>query len=316
MKQKIYQKTWFKNTILITIPTIISTLGVIISLKNDISEIKKNTLMITIIILMFTLLFAVIFFSEQDDRIYDEYKKLKEEIEKIKVVTAYFENEYKTSCNIITTFSTLFEDWSKNIYNFVKQVIDKKIISDTAWDRIKYYDTVCLQCKNMILRYCNITEISKISVGLILCSEDERGEKYIEMVSHSDSQSVRPSAYKHKEKLVDSKYHYAELIKEAYTGIEALVNNEEILRAFNQTNIHTELSKYTQYIAIPIYCANNKLLGIFQVDTKYNCIIEEDKSALIEFVNEKIIPYSNLIVLIDKINKGLYILPDKVQKEG
>ena len=316
MKQKFYQRTWFKNTILITIPTIISTIGVIISLKNDISEIAKNTLMITIALLMFILLFAVIFFSGQDDKIYEEYKKLKEEIEKIKVVTAYFETEYKTSCSIITTFSILFEDWSKNIYNFAKQVLDKKIISDTAWDRIKYYDTVCLQCKNMILRYCNITDISKISVGLILCSEDENGDKYIEMVSHSDSQSVRPNAYKHKERLIDSKYHYAELIKEAYSGIEALVNNEEILRVFKMTNIHTDLSRYTQYIAIPIYCANNKLLGIFQVDTKYNCIIEEDRSELIKFANEKIIPYSNLIVLIDKINKGLYILPDKVQMEG
>lgn len=311
MKQKFYQKTWFKNTILITIPTIISTIGVIISLNNNIPKNVKTALMILIVLLMFILLFAVIFFSGQDDKIYGEYEKLNKEIEKIKVVTAHFENEYKTSCSIITTFSMLFEDWSKNIYNFATQVLEKKSISDIAWDKIKYYDTVCLQCKNMILSYCNIIDISKISVGLILCSEDENGEKYIEMVSHSDPQSVRPSAYKHKERLIDSKYHYAQLIKEEYSGIEAVVNNDEILRTLNKTNIHTDLSKYTQYIAIPIYCTNNKLLGIFQVDTKYNCIIEQDRSELIEFANKKIIPFTNLIVLIDKINKGLYILPDK-----
>lgn len=93
------------------------------------------------------------------------------------------------------------------------------------------------------------------------------------------------------------------------------INNEEILKIFNRITRNTDLSKYCQYIALPIYCTSNKLLGVFQVVTKYDYIIESERVDLLKFVEEKLIPYSNLIVLVDKINKGLYVNPQNIQKE-
>lgn len=77
----------------------------------------------------------------------------------------------------------------------------------------------------------------------------------------------------------------------------------------------SDLTKYTQYVAIPLYCKSGNLLGILQIVTKNGYIIEEDKLKFQQFVTDTIIPFSNLIVLIDKIHKGLYLNPIKINKE-
>lgn len=45
MQKKIYQKTWFKNTILISLPTLISAIGVIITIVGDMGQTTKNTML-------------------------------------------------------------------------------------------------------------------------------------------------------------------------------------------------------------------------------------------------------------------------------
>ena len=161
----------------------------------------------------------------------------------------------------------------------------------------------------MLKIYCNNNDISKISVGFISYWEDSNKEKWIHMVAHSNPNSTKPRACKEKEKLSDSIYHYADLIKDNNSDIEIAINNEEVLRIFKKVSKNTDLSKYSQYIAIPVYGTSKQLLGIFQIVTKYDYIINKNSVALREFAEEFIVPYSNLIVLIDKINSGLYVKP-------
>lgn len=314
MRQHIYQKNWFKNTILISIPALISVIGIVISIIN--SSVLKNTLIILTVFLMICLIVAVIFFSNQEDKIYNEYEKLKDDNLKLATILAHMENDFKTSTFTISVFSELAEKWAKTINSFANNVMSNGSISDKAWDSIKIFDSVCVQCRNMIKQYCNINDSSKISVNFVSYKIDDNGEKWVHMVSHSNPESTRPNACKDEQKLSDCIYHYADLIKEGYSDIEVAVNNEEIQRIFKKISKHTELSKYTQYIAIPIYCTSQKLLGIFQVVTKYGFIIEKDKIKLLQFATDNLIPYSNLIVLIEKINKGLYVSPKEINKEN
>lgn len=65
MKQKFYQRIWVKNTILITIPALISSLGVLISLTKELSDFLKALFIISIAILSFILIFAVYFFPSR-----------------------------------------------------------------------------------------------------------------------------------------------------------------------------------------------------------------------------------------------------------
>lgn len=313
-KQKTTQKGWFRNTILIAIPTVISAVGVVISLVT-IPDSIKYALIFFIVLLTLVLVGFVLFFSNQDDRFYDEYGKLSEEKKSLTTILAHMENLLKTNKFTITTLSEMSEKWAKNINAFSNNVLVNNKVSNKSWDKIKYFDAICLQCKNMIMQYCNNADSTKVSVGFVACREDTNGEKYVHMISHSSPEATRPNACKHEEKLLESAYHYAELIKDECSDIEVATNNEEVRRVFRNISKNTELSKYTQYIAIPVYCTSNKLLGIFQVVTKYDYVIESDRVELLKFAEESIVPYSNLIVLVDKINKGLYINPGEIEME-
>ena len=314
-KRKITEKSNFRNTILISIPTAISAIGVIISLIPTLSNPIKYFLLFLTIIGLLVLIGFVLFFSKQDDKLFSEYEKQKEEIESLMVILAHLENNLKTSKFTINSFSEMSEAWAKNINAFSNTVLMTKKVSNKSWDKIKYFDLICSNCKNMIEKYCDDNDDSKISVGFVMCEENNNGDKMIHMISHSNPESTRPNACKYPEKLSESIYHHADLIKENCSDIEVAVNNEEILRIFKKISKNTDLSKYTQYIAIPVYCTSNKLLGIFQVVTKYNYVIEENRVELLTFAQQNILPYSNLIVLVDKINKGLYINPCEIIKE-
>lgn len=313
MRQHFYQKSWFKNTILISIPSIISVIGVIISVIEN--HTIKNTFIIFTLFLMVCLIVAVIFFSNQEDKLYEEYEIQKERNETLATILSHMENDYKTSIFTISIFSELSEKWAKNINSFANNVLSNGIVSDKAWDKIKLFDSVCLYCKNMIKQYCNRNDDSKISVNFVLYKIDENGEKWVHMIAHSNPESIRPNACKDEEKLSDCIYHYADLIKDGYSDIEVAINNEQIQRIFKRISKNTNLNKYTQYIAIPVYCTSKKLLGIFQVVTKYDYIIENDSINLEKFATDNIIPYSNLIILIDKIDKGLYVSPKHINRE-
>lgn len=320
MRQKFYQKTGFKNTILISIPALISVFGAIISIINN--SILKLAFIFLILLLMISLAIAVFFFANQEDKIYLEYEKsqneiqnAKDEIQKLSAILVHMENNYKTSIFTITTFSEFLEKWAKTINSFANNVSTNGAVSDKAWDKVKLFDSVCLYCKNMIKQYCNDNDDSKISVNFVSYREDSLGEQWVHMISHSNPESTRPTACKTEMKLSECEYHYAQLIKDKYSDIEIAENNNEIQKIFKKTSKTSDLTKYTQYIAIPVYCTSKKLLGIFQVVTKYNYIIENDKLKLLHFTTENIIPYSNLIVLIDKIYKGLYISPKQINKE-
>lgn len=67
MKEHFYQKTWFKNTILILIPSAISVIGVIISIVT--SLIAKIIFIFATIILMIILIVFVIYFSNFEEKI-------------------------------------------------------------------------------------------------------------------------------------------------------------------------------------------------------------------------------------------------------
>lgn len=285
MERKFYQKTGFKNTVLISIPTIISALGIIISLIKN--SVIIAILIFAIIVLLIFLICSVVFYGNKDDEIVNRMQYLQERNDYLTSILAHMENDYKTVTSEVSAFSQIIEKWSATINSFANNIKMNGYISDKAWNKVKITDTICMTTKSIIQQYCNDYTNANISVGYIAYIKDENNEEWVHMISHSNSASIRPNACKNRVKLSECKYHYGDLIRD----------------------------KYNQYIAIPLYCKSGKLLGIFQIVTKYGCIIESDRSKMRQFITDIIIPFSSLIVLADKIYKGLYIDPIQINKE-
>jgi hypothetical protein len=313
MKEHFYQKTWFKNTILILIPSAISVIGVIISIVT--SLIAKIIFIFATIILMIILIVFVIYFSNFEEKIFQELQEAKDKNFSLTTILAHMENNYKTVTSEVSAFSDMIEKWAGTINSFANNIKENGYVSDKAWNKIKIIDAICVSTKNIIQQYCNDFNNANISVSYVSYIKDKNDEEWIHMVSHSSGMSFRPNACKCEVKLSDCIYHYADLIRCRLSDFEIAMNNEEILRIFKKVSITSDLSKYTQYIAIPLYCKSGKLLGIFQIVTKYGYIIETDRDKMRTFITDAIIPFSNMIILADKIYKGLYINPIQINKE-
>lgn len=320
MQEHFYQKTKFKNTVLILLPLISTVLSSVISITTN-SIVKTVCMMLIIFLAICTGIFGIIF-SNNDEKVLNiiqelnnQIEKSKSDLEELNSILMHMENNYKTCFYTTTTVSELTEKWAKTINSFANNVRRNGQISDKAWDKVKIMDSICDCCKKMIQKYCNDNDDSKVSVGFVYYKEDESGEQWVNMIAHSKPKSNRPIACKGECKLSECKYYYADLIREGETSVKVAENNNEIKSHFNEVNIGNTLNSYTQYIAVPIYCTNNKILGIFQVVTEYGYIIEDNKKDLLSFAIANIIPYSNLILLVDKIYKGLYINPEKINQE-
>ena len=313
MKEHFYQKTWFKNTILILIPSAISVIGVIISAVTN--SIVKMIFIFVAIFLMGILIAFIIYFGNFEDKIFQELQAEKDRNFSLTNILAHMENDYKTVTSEVSTFSAMFEKWAGMINSFASNIKENGYVSDKAWNKVKIIDAICISTKNIIQQYCNNFDNTNISVGYISYIQDQSGEEWVHMISHSSPMSIRPNACKNEVKLSQCIYHYADLIRDKFSDVEIAMNNEEILRIFKKVSLTSDLSKYTQYIAIPLYCKSGKLLGIFQIVTKYGYIIENDRDKMRQFATDIIIPFSNLIVLTDEIYKGLYTNPIKINKE-
>ena len=312
MGKQFYQKTWFKNTLFISISTAISVIGILISIF---SGSIKNVLICISIVLLFIQIYAIIRYGNEEDKIYKQLQESELKNNSLTAILAHMENDYKTVTSEVSAFSEMAEKWASQINSFANNIKQYGSVSDKAWNKVKIIDSICIYTRSVIKQYCNNFDNSNISVGYISYNKDINGEEWIHMICHSNPMSIRPNACRSKVKLSDCHYHYADLIREKLSDIEIAMNNEEILRIFNKVSISSDLGKYTQYIAIPLYCKSGNLLGIFQIVTKNGYIIENDRIKIQQFVTDTIIPFSNLIVLTDKIYKGLYISPTKINKE-
>lgn len=313
MREHFYQRLWFKNVMLILIPTLVSVIGALISIVTD--PVWKTSLVFVIIILVMALIVFMIYSSNFEENIYDELQKVKDENMSLTNILAHMENDYKTATSEIAAFSDLTEKWSITINSFANNIKKNGAISDKAWNKTKIIDTICVYTKKIIQSYCSNPDNANISVSCISYIKKDDGEEWVHMFSHSSPIQVRPNACKNETKLSDCEYHYGDLIRERFTDLDIALNNEEVLRIFKSVSKTSDLSKYTQYIAIPLYCKSGNLLGVFQIVTKYDYVIETDKQKMIQFINDMIIPFSNLIVLTDKIYKGLYINPQEIHEE-
>ena len=219
------------------------------------------------------------------------------------------EAENRLHKHTISTANVFSESWAKQINAFANDVINKGAVQEASWNRRSLYENVCISCKEAIKKYKGIDRDSDISVGFIEYSKGDSGEEYVELVAHSNLDVGKPISYENKELVSDCSYYYAKIIRDKDIDIKIATNNSEVRNFLSNVSIHTDLSQYEQYILIPVFCSNRKLMGMLQIVTKYGVTIMDEKYRLKQFVDNNIVLYSNLFVLIEKIAKGLYAKP-------
>lgn len=309
MKKTLLENKIFKNILLIVFPTIISAIGVILPMAPTEST-KTGLIMVSFFILVL-LIGYILYISKIESQKEDQIKNLENEKDNLSIISSHLRLENKSYIYSINTLSVFMERWAKSINDYANEVKNTGIANEKYWDKYTLFQMVCERCRDAIKEYVGdkITS-ADVSVGFIEVY-DINGEEKIKFVAHSNPESTRPDSYDKEELISKSRYHYAELIRERKSDIEVAVDNEEIRKIFKAVNPGSDLAKYNQYIAIPVFCSKRKMLGIFQIVIKNGFYIINDKQALQKYAELNLIVFANQILLIDKIHKGLYTTSSK-----
>lgn len=303
-----------KNLILIGIPTLISGIGIIMS--SDIFKGYKDLFIFITLGLLITFIVFVIYYGKLDKKESDNHNELKNENEKLQesinslmATITSIKNLLNTNNSIVTSFVSIIEPWTSNINKIANDIKNRGKANEKDWDCEKICTDICIGCKNMIKQFSQINNDTDISVGFIKYYIVD-GNEYIKMIAHSSPPTAKPDIFDVQELLSECNYQYARLIKSKTRSILALENNEKIKQCFYRKHDNTDLSKYSQYIAIPILCSKNKILGVLQVTAKYDCKIMETEVELKKFGEKYITPFVELLMLVEKIQKGIFITPN------
>lgn len=302
------KKPIIKNLFLLGIPTIISAIGVLISI-DAFSSLKSLMYFITAGLLIAYVVIVIYYGkSEKSDKEYCQ--KLERENENLKATISSIRNLLNTNSSIVTSFVSVIEPWTTSINKIANDIKLYGKASEKDWDYEKICTDVCVSCKNAIKQFTCIENDTDLSVGLIkyYC---ENGKEYVKMLAHSSPQTAKPDIFDVQEVLSDCNYQYAKLIKDKTRSIYVLENKEKIKQCFHKRHASTDLSKYEQYIAIPILCSKNKILGVLQITTKYGYKIMETEIDLKKFGETYITPFVELLILVEKVQKGLFMTPNR-----
>lgn len=293
-------KPLVKNSLLIGIPTIISAIGIIMALN----ILKKYSNIFIIITLLFLIifLFSLFYYSKQEKSNQDEIDELKSAILTMKKVMGI-------SAKTIGSIVKLLESWNIDINKIANDILKYGSANEKDWNRDKIYNDICVCCRDSISEFTKLEEKTDISVSLIKYYHRDQKE-YIKMVAHSSPQTAKPDIYDKEMLLSECRYYFGKLIKDKNRNIIALENNIKIQQYFYRPKPETNLGKYNQYIAIPIICSKNKILGILQVTAKYNYSIMDTEVELLKFSETHLTPFVELLILTEKIEKGIFAKPN------
>ncbi len=293
-------KPLIKNAILIGIPTIISAMGIIMAL--DILKKYSIIFIVITLLLLIIFLFSLYYYSKQE-------KSNQDEIDGLKSTILMTQKVIGINSKTIGSIVKLLEGWNIDINKIANDILKNGFANEKDWNRDKIYNDICVCCRDSISEFTKSDEKTDISVSLIkYYSRDEN--EYVKMVAHSSPQTAKPDIYDKELLLSDCRYYFGKLIKDRNRGIIALENSAKIKQYFYKPKPETDLGKYNQYIAIPIICSKNKILGILQVTTKYDYSIMNTEVELLKFGETHLTPFVELLILTEKIEKGIFAKPN------
>lgn len=210
--------------------------------------------------------------------------------------------------NAMAGIITICKQSSGSVNTIIHNIISDGKIDLNIWS----FDIVCKQvCKEIYDLVCSLHGKSKdFSVSYIKLIEDTNT---ICMNSFANQNMQKPTIFNKSRKINDmSAYHDAELFQRGKSDFEILLNKEAIKDAFkfsNNENKEKNKKKYNQYIAVPVFCNDSKMIGLLEVMCLNKTVLANTEEELNEIISKYFVPYSNLILLLHKLEKSLLAMP-------
>lgn len=272
-----------------------SAIGVLLAILGDWDPNQNYFVfkIITFVVLSIFDIWLIVFCAVQDFKDISLNSELKKENDSLK--TALSGIIYVSQFN------------SSEINKCIHKYIEEGKITGDIWNYKKACYNLCATIFNFVTQLANN---NNIEVSYVKLNESTPGE--IKLYSYKNYTDQPPKLLNKKRNFMDANtvpYFDMELFSKNSADTKVLYGSEEINTNFYRTREEREKhsDKYNQYIAIPVFCDNEKMIGLLQIACLNKCSLAEDKEVLEEVANKYFVPYANLFLLLHKMNKALLL---------
>lgn len=241
------------------------------------------------------------------------------------VLVAYYstnETNDRKIASIYAQQNVAFEEVMAGLMNVCKKSADgankviKSIINDKQANlELWCFDEACLWvCQNVYDLLCKIGHGKDFEVIYDRLDESVKPEIEIYANSYANKDKSRPSVYGKKRSIQDDSYHDVELFKQNQSDIEVIIGSEEIDKVFGhrtKDKRNKNKKKYNQYIAIPVFCNDEKMVGLFEIVCLNKANLGDTEEEVREIISKYFVTYAFVMLVLHKLEKALVAQPQK-----
>lgn len=199
----------------------------------------------------------------------------------------YQEQSIKCVKEIVNRETVINDTLSRRTYDITKCISARAnlIPVKSDFNKLSYQDLAALVCHNIYDAIKIATDKDSHQVSLMQKFKEKKTRvEYIKMISYGNANQISPSIFdKHFNLDSDQGYYHVKIFNENKNGIFILNNANEIKKEFAISKKCND-AKVVQYIAIPVFCENEGIVSLLQIEITQEALIGRSKEEIMEFV--------------------------------
>lgn len=210
----------------------------------------------------------------------------------------------------LSSMMALCNNNSSDIKAHLQRIREKGKIDASLWS----FDSACKSlCASVYKNICDLSGSKEFGVAYVRLDEGTPQANEVYMNSYANETMRKPSIHKVRRR-IDShdpnNYHDIDLFQKGKADIEVLIGKDEIDRAFSYASKNERANnrnKYNQYIGIPVFCDDEKMVGLLEIVALRSACLGMNKSEAEELVKKFIAPYAFLFLLLYTMDSALVL---------
>lgn len=211
--------------------------------------------------------------------------------------------------SIMTDLLNLYKKNAEGANKVIRHIIHDGEINLDLWN----FDDACfLVCQSVYSLLCTIGTGKDFEVIYDRLDESVKPEIEIYANSYANKDKKKPSVYKQRRNIQDDDFHDTELFRENQSDTEIILGSEEIDKVFGHRTKgkrNKNKNKYNQYIAIPVFCNDEKMIGLFEIVCLNKTCLGKTKEEIDEIISKYFRTYAYFILVLHKLEKALVTQP-------
>lgn len=228
-------------------------------------------------------------------------------------VKKILEEQIKAYEEVMIGIDNICKECSNNVNSVIHEILEDGKYKFKIWNFDKASMLTCSQLYSLLVQLSGGSK--DFGIAYIKLEENEKPETKIKMCGFANQNMHKPSIYGISRCFNnddDRNYHDADLFKVGKADIEVIIGSDKIDEAFSyktKQRRKENKEKYNQYIAIPVFCNDSKMVGLLEIVCFNDTELAKTEKELLELASKYFVPYSYLLLLLHKMEKALIARP-------